>query len=263
MTDKKPETPSKEITQADAQALKRAMELIEGDESSAIVMPAVNAAAAIEAWKAYEALKKAIITPEDIQPIQGKQFLKKSYWRKVATFFNLSVDIVTEKKEELEHGNTTYHFVCKATAPNGRFAIGAGSCNIYEKSKWDEKSGVWLTAYGKTSEPNSIHNARATAETRAWNRAVSNLVGGGEVSAEEVQEIREEKHQASEPDPVEDWQPSPTETPRTRPVPQKAADGECPVDHSTLRVLTVKKEGRNKGRTFKSCQKCGHFEWVS
>jgi hypothetical protein len=33
---------------------------------------------------------------------------------------------------------------------------------------------------------NTLHNTRSTAETRAFNRAVSNLVGGGEVSAEEV-----------------------------------------------------------------------------
>jgi hypothetical protein len=36
------------------------------------------------------------------------------------------------------------------------------------------------------AKPNSLHNIRSTAETRAFNRAVSNLVGGGEVSADEI-----------------------------------------------------------------------------
>ena len=54
-----------------------------------IVMPAVSPEQALEAWKAYQALKTKIMEPSDIQKIQGKDFLKKSYWRKIATFFNL------------------------------------------------------------------------------------------------------------------------------------------------------------------------------
>ena len=96
-----------------------------------------------------------------------------------------------------------WNFACKATAPNGRSAIGTGSCSAFEKAtiingKPMQKGKVteWgHTAGGKSypvawewepAQPNSIHNVRTTAETRAWNRAVSNLVGGGEVSAEEV-----------------------------------------------------------------------------
>ena len=57
-----------------------------------IVMPAVSATEAVKAWNAYLDLKKKIATPEDTQTIQGREFFKKSYWRKLATFFNLSVD---------------------------------------------------------------------------------------------------------------------------------------------------------------------------
>src|SRR5579859_567135 len=132
-----------------------------------IVMPAVSPEEAVEAWNAYQALKKRIASDDDVQLIQGKQFYKKSYWRKIATFFNLSVEITEERKEELEN-NVVYHFTQKAIAPNGRFAYGVGSCDLMEKGR-----------------KNTIHNARGTAETRAFNRAISNLVGGGEVSAEE------------------------------------------------------------------------------
>lgn len=43
----------------------------------------------------------------------------------------------------------------------------------------------------------------------------------------------------------------------------KGAD-DCPINHEELAVLTVKKEGKNKGRQFKSCtrEECGFFEWV-
>jgi hypothetical protein len=136
----------------------------------AIVMPAVSPKEAVEAWEQYQDLKKEIATKDDIQKIGDKEFYKKSYWRKLATFFNLSVEVVEEKKEVFEQ-NIIFYFTCKATAPNGRFATGSGSCDLLEKGR-----------------KNTIHNARATAETRAFNRAVSNLVGGGEVSAEEVSE---------------------------------------------------------------------------
>ncbi len=169
--------------------------------SEAIVMPAVSSQEALKAWKAYEELKEAIVDKEhDIQVIQKKNFLKKSYWRKVATFFNLTVKVVEERHEQL--GKTmVWYFTCEAIAPNGRSAVGTGSCDCFEKAtlkngkyvtekvtRWEKVNGrsipkekIWVDA-----EPNSIHNIRSTAETRAFNRAVSNLVGGGEVSAEEV-----------------------------------------------------------------------------
>lgn len=167
-----------------------------------IVMPAVTGTQALEAWKQYVELKEKIVDPQhDVQKIAGKDFLKKSYWRKVATFFNLSVEVVDESHETI--GRTVvWHFTCKAVAPNGRFAVGVGSCDAFEKAKLvdgryvTERVTKWKTlANGKhvpdvvelmDAEPNSLHNIRSTAETRAFNRAVSNLVGGGEVSAEEV-----------------------------------------------------------------------------
>jgi hypothetical protein len=151
-------------------------------QQGGIVSPAVTPQEAAAAWKSYQQLKKSVISKDDVQAIQGKEFLKKSYWRKIATFFNLSVEIIEEKHEQI--GKTmVWHFTCKATAPNGRYAVGTGSCDAFEKAEM--VNGQYLT-YGKPAKPNSIHNIRSTAETRAFNRAVSNLVGGGEVSAEEV-----------------------------------------------------------------------------
>ncbi|OGC12566.1 hypothetical protein A3J90_08410 [candidate division WOR-1 bacterium RIFOXYC2_FULL_37_10] len=134
-----------------------------------IVLPAVTSNEALKAWDLYEDLKKKIVTESDVQKIGGKNFLKKSYWRKAARFFNLNIELVEERKEDLGEGKFAYHFKARATAPNGAFAEGTGSCDNSEK-------GI----------SKSIHNTRTTAETRAWNRAVSNLIGAGEVSAEEI-----------------------------------------------------------------------------
>lgn len=107
---------------------------------------------------------------EDIQHIQGRDFKKKSYWRKLGVVYGLSFELrgerceVGKQKDEL-----VYHFTYRATAPNGQYSDGSGSCSTHEKSK-----------------PNTIHNTRATAETRAKNRCISDLLAWGEVSAEEV-----------------------------------------------------------------------------
>ena len=155
-----------------------------------IVMPAVSSEEALNAWKQYQDLKNKIVDKAvDVQQIEGKEFLKKSYWRKVATFFNLSTEVVKEKREVI--GKTfVWHFTVRAIAPNMRYAVGTGSCDAFEKAKLVDGVYKRFNKFSKVYEdaiPNSIHNIRTTAETRATNRAISNLVGGGEVSAEEIQ----------------------------------------------------------------------------
>lgn len=134
----------------------------------AIVMPAVTPEKAVEAFEAYQSLAKKIMTPDDVQDIQGKTFKKKSFWRKCQRFFNLSVEIKEEKREAYD-GYFVYKFIARATAPNGAYMDGTGTCSSNEK-------GLLKTE----------HNTRAIAETRAKNRAISDLVAFGEVSAEEV-----------------------------------------------------------------------------
>lgn len=193
-------------------------------QQPAIVMPAVSTKEAITAWQEYLNLKNAIVDRKvDVQELDGKDFLKKSYWRKTATFFNLTVEVVSEDHEEIM-GDLVWHFTCKATAPNGRSAIGTGSCSMYEKSQYKDGEYVSYNRFRKIWEPakrNSIHNVRSTAETRAWNRAVSNLVGGGEVSAEEVDQ---NGHTPSMPtkDPIMEA----TTTPKNGKCPECGATGQ-------------------------------------
>jgi hypothetical protein len=101
--------------------------------------------------------------------IQGHIFRKKSYWRAVAVAFSLEVVCVKEERITLDK-DWGYLVTYRAGAANGRGANGDGACMA------SEKKGAQAT----------LHNVRSHAHTRAYNRAVSNLVGFGEVSAEEV-----------------------------------------------------------------------------
>lgn len=138
-------------------------------ETPGLVTPLVDPADAARAIARYEELKKAIVRPDDTQIISGREFLKKSFWRRVATCFGLSLEMVSEERLILD-GKLAYRVMYRASAPNGRWMDGDGMCTQGEKGQMIE------------------HNIRAIAHTRAKNRAISDLVGGGEVSAEEMQD---------------------------------------------------------------------------
>lgn len=133
------------------------------------VLPALTADDALKALKEYEEFKAKIAEPSDIQVIQGKQYLKKSFWRKLGNFYALKVDCIRDDKSDEEKFGLTFYATYRATAPNGAHTDGDGACSITEKGL-----------------PKTPHIARAIAHTRAKNRAISDLVGGGEVSAEEM-----------------------------------------------------------------------------
>lgn len=145
-------------------------------QGSAIVRVAGNV---LDAFKDYQELQRGLdaAMPEALITIQGRVFRRKPYWRAVARAFNLSVEQVSEGNigsmdEKMQWG---FSAVYRATAPNGAHADGDGACMA--KEKYSQKKG-WSEA--------TVHNVRSMAHTRAFARAVSNLVGFGEVSAEEI-----------------------------------------------------------------------------
>jgi hypothetical protein len=190
-----------------------------------IVKPSVTPQQAAAQWKVYQELCNAILEPSDFLklstfggPGKGmitKYFKVKSAWRKLATAFNLSVEIIKEVRKEYEDPK---HFVveitARVTAVNGRFMDGTGTCSSIER-KFTHLE----------------HDVRAQAETRAKNRAIADMIGGGEVSAEEVMAMEENKKE------------------------------KCPQDHEKLPEKIVSTEGKNKGRPYKKCNKCTFFEW--
>jgi hypothetical protein len=119
---------------------------------------------------AYDAACAALIGDNDVQVEGGRSFKKKSAWRKLARHFRVSVEIV-----KVERDHIAGHFVAivtaRAVAPWGQSYEEIGACST------DEATGRRVI---------SVADAIATASTRASNRAVSNLIAMGEVSAEEI-----------------------------------------------------------------------------
>lgn len=143
-----------------------------------MIRPLATPDEALEAWQAFQALKAKLVTADDIQVIQGRNTTKKSGWRKIAAAFGLDTELISEERNDRQiPGLGAYGFTVETTvraiAPNGRHADGVGSCDSAE------------SRFKKNSD-HLEHDVRSTAYTRACNRAISDLVGGGEVSAEEM-----------------------------------------------------------------------------
>lgn len=118
----------------------------------------------------YDAACNALIGENDVQKEGARTFKKKSAWRKLARHFNISTEIVRVEKEDL-NGIFCATVTVRAVAPWGQHAEEVGACAT------DEATG---------RRQITTADAIATAATRATNRAVSNLIAMGEVSAEEI-----------------------------------------------------------------------------
>lgn len=152
-------------------------ELAPRQRRSEVIRP-LDADQLIESFTAYQELLPRLLDESDYQDAgRGKRFVKKSGWRKIATAFDLDVQIIRSEVERTADGQPQRAEVwARAIAPSGRSMDGDGYCSIDE----ERFSGP----RGNTSKLEN--DLRATATTRAMNRAISGLVGMGEVSAEEV-----------------------------------------------------------------------------
>lgn len=152
------------------------------EQALQMVAPAITPEEAKLAVKRFGEIEKAMLDEDDYQEFtrEGKKhrFPKKSAFRKIALAFNLSDEILEERHETKgEDGKIdVWHFTVKATAPNNRYSVGVGSFSTDERDV-----------------AHSEHDGRAMAHTRAKNRAISDLVAGGILSAEEVLGIPEYK----------------------------------------------------------------------
>lgn len=148
---------------------------IEVVQDQPIVTPA-EADRVAEMIKAFDYFKSKVLTERDFCEIQNKPYVKKSGWSKYALACNVSTEVKDERVEE-RNGARIYHFTYKAIhIPSGRYAEAVGSASESEKKHWNHPE----------------HDIRTLAQTRAFNRSISNLVGGGEVSAEEM--VTEQPH---------------------------------------------------------------------
>jgi len=171
-------------------------------------LPIVTAEDAKKAMEAYQKLCAAILIPWEKRIIENgvvkqesdyqrirvrvrdpetgrdesllRDFPKKSAWRKLAKFYNVSTEIVGKERVDREDGSWVWHYTVKAKAPNGQSQMGIGSCDSKEVQ----------------NERRREHDTETRAHMRAKNRAISDLIGFGQVSAEELEPTR--KHVDSE-----------------------------------------------------------------
>jgi uncharacterized protein (DUF3820 family) len=124
---------------------------------------------------AYDAACRSLIGPNDVQKEGGREFKKKSAWRKLARHFGISVttDPTAAHIVHYPGGEWVAYAHATAIAPWGQRYDDVGACGS------DEESGRREITYA---------DAIATAQTRAANRATSNLIAMGEVSADELSE---------------------------------------------------------------------------
>lgn len=138
-----------------------------------IVEPLVSIDKVKQAWAKWQAMKSAVVDAGDIQPIvrNGKKeaYIKKSGWRKIQVAYGIRTEILDHERTD-QKGMIFHNYQVRATSPGGSYAEAIGSCNSGERQFAHGESDIMMTA-----------------QTRATNRAISDLVGGGDVSAEEME----------------------------------------------------------------------------
>lgn len=174
-------------------------------EESHIVHPAVTADEARRWMERYQELCRALLDANDTVEIrQGntvRQFKKKSAWRKLALAFHVSDEVIDHHIERDERGRPIYAaFTVRATAQTARgprTAVGYHEAHATERCCPAARGEPCPNARreGHACCPNGCDGTRhwahpgdlpALAHTRAKNRAIADLIGAGEVSAEEI-----------------------------------------------------------------------------
>jgi hypothetical protein len=127
------------------------------------------------AFKKFQEFKSRLLTKDDSLIIAGRQYLKKSAWRKWALACSVSDELLSYERIPAQgkdsEGSFHYRVVVRTFHKStGRSAIGVAVASKAERKEWAHEE----------------HDIFALCHTRAKNRAIADLVGGGEVSAEEV-----------------------------------------------------------------------------
>lgn len=120
----------------------------------------------------------SLLEKTDIVSIKGKKYINKRGYRKIALCLNISTQVVKETRI-IDGENFIYDFTVRAVTALGRYTEASASCASNER------------------EFNHLQNdVRATSQTRATNRAISDLIWLWEVSFEEIEKPQWE-HQSS------------------------------------------------------------------
>lgn len=246
----------------------------EGSKSAALIRPAAEPKQVLEALKQFSEFKSKVLRSVENATcdINGKTYLKKEAWVTAKLAFRIRTEVVRESWQRLPDGSASFVCVVRATAPNGDSAEAVGVCDtredFYRKGtkigvQEDVPDGVASyrvrDKYGNWNRylPKPLSAVAGFAQTRAQNRAISTLIGGGENSAEEV--TMEDGGEEPRPAPVR--REAPAVTP---PKPTNAAKPRTPEPgHSKSPYLTgiVLKFGKHKGADLGTVE-TGYLEWM-
>ena len=155
-----------------------------------IVAPQVDVKKALEVFNKFTEFKQKLLSRDDYLYIgkDGKpttkekaaaEYIKKSGWRKFSTVFNLNCQLLNKSRETYEDPEGIYYvwtYAVRVTAPNGRFQDAEGVATSRDP---------FFTKGGKQRPEEK--NIMLKAQTIGFNRAISDLVGGGAKTAEEAE----------------------------------------------------------------------------
>jgi len=174
--------PELRVEQKKAQQLIHAIQPI--IPQTGLVAPVCSVQESVRIFKEFEKAKREILTENDILWIgsdgrptiegEGKPHIMRSGWRKLARFFGLSWDIENIEKLTMEHGGYMYKVRVKVWHPAGASVISEGVSTSKD---------AFFTKGGRKEA--SEENVLMKAQTVAVNRAISDILGSGEVSGEE------------------------------------------------------------------------------
>ena len=176
------------------------------------VRAVMTVAEAQEQFQKFQEFKVSVLTDEDKEPIKGKPYVRKTGWRKIGRLFGLSEEILSSRREVDPDGTKRWIYKVRVKSETGMFADAEMSCDTQEAFAWNDKEAYKLP-FKERRYPKPESAIMAMAQTRAYNRAISDLVGGGESSAEEMSEIEVRQ----EPKNI---------TPPRQPI-SNPADGKC------------------------------------
>ncbi len=111
----------------------------------------------------------------------ASRYIRKSGWRKLAMVFGINLRVMGMDRENHRDGHGTYYLWnarVRAEHPaSGKFVEGIGVATSRDQ---------FFTRAGK--RPADEKDIKLKAQTVGMNRAISDLIGGGQMSAEELEE---------------------------------------------------------------------------
>jgi hypothetical protein len=165
-------------------------------QTCGFLKPAATIEDALAAFEMFERAKTTLLKDSDVLWIgangrpspkgTGHPHIKRSGWRKLARFFGINCSILNKEKIISQDSEGQYYiwkYQVRAEHPTGGYFEADGICTSRDPF-FSKKNGVRVT-------PEEA-DIMMKAQTVAFNRVVSDLLGSGEVSADEIKDRGED-----------------------------------------------------------------------